>query len=50
MARKRYGHDKIKCQRYRDRNTRLSNKIKKISRHLKTHPTDTLASEALKAL
>jgi hypothetical protein len=43
---RKIGQNKIKCERYRK--TRAEpNKVKKITRHLKTNPDDTCASVRL---
>lgn len=47
MAKK--GANKMKCKGYRDRGTRELNRAKRLSKHLKTHPTDADAKKALKA-
>jgi hypothetical protein len=37
---RKFGRDKIKCERYRRERRREKNKVKKVCKHLKKHPND----------
>jgi hypothetical protein len=37
---KKYGRNKIKCERYRATKRREKNKLRNVNRHLKDHPND----------
>lgn len=41
------GRNTRKCTRYRDLNVRLTNKKRKLSKHLKKHPNDKVAETCL---
>ena len=41
------GRDSVKCQLYRSQHRREKNKIKKLTKYLKTHQNDQKAVEAL---
>lgn len=45
---RKVGRNKIKCANYRARFRREKNKERKIKKHLKRHPADAVAGEALK--
>lgn len=44
---RKIGRDKVKCQRYKISGIRERNKIRRIRKHLKFHPNDACASDAL---
>lgn len=44
---KKKGRNKLKCQRYRDFNVRLTNKRRKVKKHLKKHPNDKNALKSI---
>ncbi len=47
---RKFGSNKVFCERYRAENRRLRNKIKKLKKHLKKLPEDVQAQEALERL
>lgn len=44
------GSNKAKCKHYRDINSRVVNKTKKLNKHLKKFPQDLDAQKALEGL
>lgn len=47
---KKYGRNKIKCERYSREKRREKNKIRKIRKHLRTHPRNKVAQKRLNEL
>ena len=47
---RKIGRNAKYCEVYRQLNTRLKNKLKKIRRHIKKFPEDRLAASALQRL
>jgi ribosomal protein S15P/S13E len=45
---RKIGRDKEKCARYRIQGRREINKIRKVRKHIRRHPNDIYAEEALK--
>ena len=44
------GKSKKKCERYKNQGKREKNKVRKVLRHLKNHPEDQCAHDAVKRL
>lgn len=44
---KKKGRNIGKCQFYKDRNVRLTNKRRKVNKHLKTNPNDKVALKSI---
>ena len=44
---KKKGRNKNKCSRYKDFNVRLTNKRRKVAKHLKKHPNDKVAVNSI---
>ena len=44
---KKVGRNLAKCARYRDMSVRLTNKRKKVAKHLKKHPKDEEARKSV---
>jgi len=47
---RKFGRNLIKCSIYKSRGVRLRNKIRKLKKYLKKHPTDRQAQNRLKEL
>ena len=45
---RKYGRNKVSCQRYKLEGRREKNKLIKIARHVKNHPNDLMAKALLK--
>ena len=44
---KKVGRNISKCARYKDRAVRLTNKRRRVAKHLKKHPNDTVARDSV---